>query len=123
MERETLTTRTPIFLSTTPLEPFLAPYETGEPDDPTLRDLLGAERQRTLRKSRRKGLVQFVVADEIACALGYHPVQIWGDAWLEPVKQKKRKDVCKRGHTRVDRNLNSRGECVPCIQQRRKAAA
>ena len=37
--------------------------------------------ERAVYRIRKSGRVTWMMADEIAVALGYHPAEIYGDAW------------------------------------------
>ena len=39
--------------------------------------------QRAYWRAVKNGRITIGMADEIAVALGWHPMEIWGDAWLE----------------------------------------
>ena len=36
---------------------------------------------RAVFRIRKSGRVTYTMADEIACALGYHPAELYGEAW------------------------------------------
>lgn len=38
---------------------------------------------RRWHRSKSQGWITFWAADTLACALGYHPAEVWGDDWWE----------------------------------------
>jgi transcriptional regulator with XRE-family HTH domain len=77
-----------------PLQPLwdLARAKADEPDGLTATGALGftaarfaemvGTTPRAVSRWRREGRIPWVSADEAAIRLGYHPVLVWGDDWL-----------------------------------------
>lgn len=62
-----------------PLVNLYESFGTNRPSERELADILGVERQ-TLRRWKETG-VPLLKADRLACKLGMHPAEIWGEDW------------------------------------------
>ncbi len=66
-----------------PVVPYLPRWEAGVVDGygPSARNALPDKVQRAIYRGARAGGFTVAAADEIACALGMHPFEIWGSDW------------------------------------------
>lgn len=39
--------------------------------------------ERAVRSYLLRGVINYLQADRYACRLGFHPYEVWGEAWLE----------------------------------------
>lgn len=75
---------TPLYVPLAPLEAIAraaANHSDEEWGPATFAQLVGVS-DRTITRWRKSGRILWHVADEAACALGMHPLNIWGDDWL-----------------------------------------
>jgi hypothetical protein len=110
---------------------------------------LGQDLGLGLHRVGRHGSVTYVTIDKVCCALGHHPMLIYGDVWLEAGLRSCDRDTtfrafyrkftggedhCRNGHPRTPINTHVRKDgyrvCRPCHtenmrrnRERRKRAA
>lgn len=112
-ETELLTDRTQEYLPVAPLQNLVDRIMTernryfGAEDDTNLETLIGKTLAARYYRGLSSGRVQILAADEIACGLGMHPTEIWGEAWWNPSYEPHppRKDRCKWGHPMAGNNV------------------
>ena len=50
---------------------------------PAVYEYLTGQNRNNFHRARKDGRLTLRMADTLACALGYHPSLIWGDAWWQ----------------------------------------
>lgn len=73
-------------LSPQPLMRFFDKNETNA----EIAEILQLNRTTVSNYRNNKVLIRFEFADELACRLGLHPLNIWGDDWLKIAEPKPR---------------------------------
>lgn len=138
-EKEQLHANTPLYLPTAELEPHIRALERtlADPADELRPDrlatVIGKQNMRCWRLAiRGSGLLQFVVADRISCAIGLHPIQVWGarrydnpmhlhSAGKVTTKEYTIRDIVKQRAKKVGKRMRQREDAVFVIQQTFKA--
>lgn len=125
-----LTKSTPYFL---PAEPLGRVEDSLTRKGFEVEEFITRSQRDDLARMRNKGWIQYLTGDEIACAFGYHPFQVWGDAWLRPhLIVSNDWKYCEYGHeytfeTMLRRKTPSgvlRIKCLDCeIEKEEKKAA
>jgi hypothetical protein len=67
-----------------PLAPFTPTRDEwgGYPGMGGVKAVFSETQQRSWYRAKRRGFISPAIADELCVALGYHPFEIFGEAWL-----------------------------------------